>query len=203
VELRATLPHGFDYAAKSILVNGRQAGYREGSLIIPVGTMAPGEVFSTSFVMLVTSGVSLGKEYSMEFTIVGGSTLSEKATLKFMVQGDPVFEQGTILGKVFNDLNQNTVQDKGEEGVPWVRLYTEEGIGIVTDENGLYHIPGVIPGRHVVKIDGHSLPDETKCRYSAHPAASDGNDRNDVAGLGGSNHTIWPLMISLQRQGPA
>ncbi len=162
VELRATVPHGFDYAAKSIRVNGQQASYREGSLIIPVGTMAPGAVFSTNFVMLVTSGVQLGKEYSMEFIIVGPGPLSSTASVKFVVQGDPVFEQGTIIGKVFNDLNQNTVQDKGEEGVPWVRLYTEEGIGILTDENGLYHIPGVSPGRHVVKIDGHSLPDGTK-----------------------------------------
>lgn len=162
VELRATIPRGFDYAAKSIRVNGNPATYREGSLIIPIGTMAPGEVFSTSFVMLVTSGVKLGTETSMEFTIVGSSALSETASLKFVIQGDPVFEQGTIIGKVFNDLNQNTVQDKGEDGVPWVRLYTEEGIGIVTDENGLYHIPGVTPGRHVVKIDGHSLPEGTK-----------------------------------------
>jgi len=162
VELRATLPHGFDYAAKSIRVNGRQASYREGSLIIPVGTMVPGQIFDTSFAMLVTSGVKLGTEYSMEFTITGTGTLSDKATVKFLVEGDPVFEQGTIIGKVFNDLNQNGVQDKGEPGIPWVRLYTEEGIGIVTDENGLYHIPGVTPGRHVVKIDGHSLPEGTK-----------------------------------------
>jgi len=162
VELRATLPHGFDYVAKSIRVNGRQASYREGSLIIPVGTMTAGSVFSTSFVMLVTSGVQLGKEYSMEFSIAGAGMLSETQGVKFFVQGDPVFEQGTIIGKVFNDRNQNTVQDCGEEGVPWVRLYTEEGIGIVTDENGLYHVPGVTPGRHVVKIDGHSLPDGTK-----------------------------------------
>jgi hypothetical protein len=163
VELRATIPHGFDYAAKSIRVNGQPATYREGSLIIPVGTLAPGDVFSTSFVMLVTSGVSLGHEYSMQFTIVDGSgALSDKANVKFQVDGDPVFEKGTVIGKVFNDLNQNTVQDCGEPGVPWVRLYTEEGIGIVTDENGLYHIPGVNPGRHVVKIDGHSLPEGTK-----------------------------------------
>jgi len=162
VELRATLPHGFDYVAKSIRVNGGRASYRDGSLIIPIGTMVPGAAFSTSFVTVVTSGVKLGSEYSMKFTIVGAGDLSDTATVKFLVEGDPVFEQGTIIGKVFNDLNQNTVQDEGEHGVPWVRLYTEEGIGIVTDENGLYHIPGVIPGRHVVKIDGHSLPEGTK-----------------------------------------
>jgi hypothetical protein len=162
VEMRVKIPQGFDYAAKSVRVNGRQASYREGSLIIPIGTLPAGAEYSTSFVTLVTSGVQLGKEYSMEVTIVGSSDLSEKASVKFLVQGDPVFDQGTIIGKVFNDLNQNTVQDCGEPGVPWVRLYTEEGIGIVTDENGLYHIPGVTSGRHVVKIDGHSLPDGTK-----------------------------------------
>ena len=162
VELRVKIPHGFDYAAKTILVNGHPAGYREGSLIIPVGTIPAGATFTTNFVALVTSGIQLGKEYSMEFTIVGTSNLSEKATLKFTVHGDPVFDEGTIIGKVFNDLNQNGVQDKGEEGIPWVRLYTEQGVGIVTDEHGLYSIPNVSPGRHVVKIDGHSLPDGTK-----------------------------------------
>ncbi|MDD5226908.1 MAG: hypothetical protein PHV97_07000, partial [Candidatus Omnitrophica bacterium] len=164
VEMQIKIPHGFDYAKTSILMNGGQANYQEQGdlLIIPIGTMAPGSAFSASGIALVTSGVKLGSEYSMEFTLVGSSDLSETASLKFLVQGDPVFDQGTIIGKVFNDINQNTIQDKGEEGVPWVRLYTEEGIGIVTDENGLYHIPGVSSGRHVVKIDGHSLPDGTK-----------------------------------------
>ena len=170
VEMRVKIPHGFDYAAKSVRVNGDSPVYREGFLIIHVPDMAAGDEYSTSFVTLVTSGVKLGTEYSMEFTIVGSiaggsgavEDLSDTVTLKFLTQGDPVFDQGTIIGKVFNDLNQNGVQDKGEEGVPWVRLYTEEGIGIVTDENGLYHVPGVTSGRHVVKIDGHSLPDETK-----------------------------------------
>ena len=46
--------------------------------------------------------------------------------------------------------------------MPWVTLYTEEGIKVVTDEYGRYHIPGVAPGRHLVKIDGHTLPEGTK-----------------------------------------
>jgi uncharacterized repeat protein (TIGR01451 family) len=169
VEFRATIPPGFDYAAKSIRVNGNPATYRDGSLIITVPTIPAGDEFSASFVTLVTSGIQLGHEYTMNCTIsgivdgTGGfGSIADTASVKFQVEGDPVFDQGTIIGKVFNDLNQNTVQDCGEPGIPWVRLYTEEGIGIVTDENGLYHIPGVTPGRHIVKIDGHSLPDGTK-----------------------------------------
>ena len=169
VEFKATLPTGFDYAAKSIRVNGNPATYRNGSLIITVPNIPAGEEFSASFATLVTSGVQLGHEYTMDFTISGvvagsggAGAISSSANVKFQVDGDPTFEKGTVIGKVFNDLNQNSVQDKGEEGIPWVRLYTEEGIGIVTDEHGMYHIPGVTPGQHVIKIDGHSLPDGTK-----------------------------------------
>ncbi len=173
VQMRFKLPNGFDYAEKSIRVSGHSAGYRDGSLIVDVNDMPANGELNVSFVALVTSGVQLGKAYSLEAELFGDAIdpitgalypgqLSEKSSVQFMVQGDPVFEQGTIIGKVFNDLNQNSVQDKGEEGVPWVRLYTEQGIGIVTDEHGRYHIPAVEPGRHVVKIDGHSLPEGTK-----------------------------------------
>ncbi len=177
VKMRINIPQGFDYAQKSVRVNGRQASYQKGSILVDVGSMAPSEEITVSFVALVTSGVQIGKQYSLEAVLSGDAVapdplggpdvlypgqLSQKASVKLTTQNDPVFEQGTIIGKVFNDLNQNTVQDCGEEGVPWVRLYTEEGIGIVTDENGLYHVPAVNPGRHVVKIDGHSLPEGTK-----------------------------------------
>lgn len=173
VRMRFDIPQGFDYAEKSVRVNNRFATYRDGSLVIDVGNMGINEQIDVDFVTLVTPQIQIGKNYSLLAEVQGNAvdptagvtypgTLSQKVTVQFFVEGDPVFEQGTIIGKVFNDLNQNTVQDCGEEGIPWVRLYTEEGIGIVTDENGLYHIPGVNPGRHVVKIDGHSLPEGTK-----------------------------------------
>lgn len=177
VKMRFKIPQGFDYAEKSIRTNGRFAGFENDYLTVDVGNMTPSETISVTFVMLVTTGVQLGRTYSLEGSVEGvaigdtsvsptGATypgiLSQKASVKFFTEADPVFEQGTIIGKVFNDLNQNSVQDCGEEGVPWVRLYTEEGIGIVTDEHGRYHIPGVTPGRHLVKIDGHSLPENTK-----------------------------------------
>ncbi len=161
-ELRFKVPYGFSYVKDSVKLNGRQAAFREGSLIIPAGTLLPGDTFDASFVLATTGGVQIGKEYEVNLEVFSAALLSEKASVRLFVKGDPVFEEGTIIGKVFNDLNQNTVQDKGEEGVPWVRLYTEEGIGIVTDEYGRYHIPGVKPGRHIIKIDGHTLPQGTK-----------------------------------------
>ncbi len=176
VKMLFNIPRGFDYAPKSVKVNGHTATYKDGSILVDVGNMVPNDEISVSFVTLVSNGVQLGHEYSLDATLSGDAVLpvpggvdvlfpgqlSQKVAVKFFVEGDPVFEQSTVIGKVFNDLNQNTVQDAGEPGIPFVRLYTEEGIGIVTDENGMYHIPGVKPGRHVVKIDGHSLPEGTK-----------------------------------------
>lgn len=161
-QMRINLPNGFDYAKDSIRVNGITSSYREGSLIIPIGTLAPGAQFEVVFATLVTSGVQLGRSYSLGVIVESTNALSETATVQFTVEGDPMFEEGTVIGKVFNDLNQNGVQDKGEVGVPWVKLYTEQGIAILTDEHGRYHIPGVQPGRHVIKIDGHTLPDGTQ-----------------------------------------
>ena len=161
--MRVKIPNGFDYAEHSIRVNGKSVAGQDGSLLIPLGTIGPGASYDVTFATLVTSGVQLGKTYSLEVTVEGsGGTLSETAHVQFTVVGDPIFEEGTIIGKVFNDLNQDGVQQCGEEGVPWVTLYTEEGIKVVTDEYGRYHIPGVAPGRHLVKIDGHTLPEGTK-----------------------------------------
>lgn len=178
VKMKFNLPNGFDYAEKSIRVDRHTAGFQDGSLVVDVGSMAAGSTVNVNFVALVAGNIQLGKTYELKGEVTGDGVsedpsggnptiltpggLSQKATIQFFVQGDPVFEQGTIIGKVFNDLNQNGVQDKGEEGVPWVRLYTEQGIGIVTDEHGRYNIPGVSPGRHVIKVDGHTLPEGTK-----------------------------------------
>lgn len=173
VSLRFNIPHGFDYAKRSVRINGHPAVYQNGSIVVNVGNMAPDEEINVAFVMLVSSGIQIGKAYSLDAILNGsaiepflGGTfpgqLAQTVHTRFLVSADPVFEEGTVIGKVFNDLNENTVQDCGEDGIPWVRLYTEEGIGIVTDENGMYHIPGVKPGQHVVKIDGHSLPEGTK-----------------------------------------
>ncbi|MBI3312918.1 MAG: hypothetical protein HYZ83_01595 [Candidatus Omnitrophica bacterium] len=164
VELVADLPRGLDVLTQSIRVNGNPATSREGSLIIPVGGIAPNNTARIAFQVLVTGGVVAGKNYEIGIRIsnTGNVNLSQRASIQLTVKGDPVFDEGTVIGKVFNDLNQNGVQDKGEKGVPYVRLATEEGIVIITDENGKYHIPGVKPGRHVIKIDGHSLPQGTK-----------------------------------------
>src|SRR5205085_10030434 len=55
------------------------------------------------------------------------ATLTNIATAKVRVVGGVFSEQGFILGKVYLDCNANGLQDKGEPGVPGVRLFLEDG----------------------------------------------------------------------------
>lgn len=84
--------------------------------------------------------------------------ISNVTQISLQIVPDFVFTVGTLIGKVFWDKNEDGFQQKGEPGIPSVRVATEEGIVATTDAYGRYHIPDVIPGRHMVKADLSSLP---------------------------------------------
>lgn len=173
VEFVADFPDGFNVIRNSIRRDDGPTEIRQGSIIVPIGTVNGSQNVSVSFVMLATTGISTGKTYTLRIVFRDSTGRLLSRDIQVLVEDDPLFDQGTIIGKVFNDLNQNGIQDgckekgkkecpEAEQGVPWVRLITEEGIIVITDEFGRYHLPAVKPGRHLVKIDGHTLPDGTK-----------------------------------------
>src|SRR5262249_4625085 len=67
-------------------------------------------------------------------------------------------DRGFILGKVWMDCNANGVQDKGEVGMPGVRLFIEDGTFVVTDGEGRYSFYGITNRTHVLKLDRTTLP---------------------------------------------
>jgi len=75
-----------------------------------------------------------------------------------------VFDCGEVIGKVFDDKNRNGVQDRGEAGLPGVRLASAQGLLTVTDKHGRYHVTCAdLPRRSigtlfVLKVDPRSLP---------------------------------------------
>lgn len=173
VTINAQAPAGINIRTEGVNIDGRAQTVKDGSIIFPIGTMTAGQESVLSFPVIITSSVVPGKSYDIILSArATNGTGTQDVHVLIRIDNDPVFDEGTIIGKVFNDTNQNGIQDgcKGkdadekcaEPGVPWVRLATEEGIVIITDEHGRYHIPAVKPGRHIVKIDGHTLPDGTK-----------------------------------------
>ncbi len=160
LSLFGTVPEGFT------LINSasRLDGVPNNSLA-DVGTIASGASKVYGVLLAASNIVQIGKNYEISFHVeetVSEVVRSVTKRLNLTIVADPLFDEGTILGKVFDDQNENAVQDKGESGIPGVKLATEEGIVVVTDPQGRYHIPAVKPGRHIVKIDGHTLPQQTK-----------------------------------------
>ncbi len=167
-EINLTIPFGLNIVRNTALLNGR--------LVIPEksgpnhtfpiqGALAVGEIRPISMQILVTSGVTIGEVYDIVISARNPLTsiiLSSATRIPIRIIPDGLFDSGTLLGKVFNDKNENGMQDEGEEGIPNVRLATEDGLVVYTDNHGKYNIPGLEPNRHLIKIDGHSLPEGTK-----------------------------------------
>lgn len=150
---------------ESINFNGRIVDQREGSIILSLGDLGAGQNSFLSIPVFLHNGLIPGGRYEITFFARSNGTrtaLSDLITVSIEVEQDPLFTLGTIIGKVFHDENENEIQDAGETGIPNVRLATEQGAVVYTDANGKYHIPGVTPGRHMVKIDHMSLPRGTQ-----------------------------------------
>ncbi len=59
----------------------------------------------------------------------------------------------TVQGVVFNDLNQNGIQDPDEDGVQGVTIYSDGGEQTVTDENGAYTLTVPVGNRTISETD--------------------------------------------------
>jgi len=67
--------------------------------------------------------------------------------------------KGTIIGKVFEDLNEDGWQDEDEVGVSGISIVMEDGTVVTTDPDGSYSIAGVEAGYHVLTLDEETLPE--------------------------------------------
>ncbi len=155
-------PSGINVDLSKVRLNGNNANAREGSVIVPIGTVGAGTTFSIPLQFLITAGVEPGHLYDIDFFLTDDAGMNHRVRERLLIEDDSMFGQSTVIGKVFHDRNRSGKQEAGEEGMSYVNLYTEEGIMITTDENGMYHIPNMQPGRHVLKIDAHTLPENTE-----------------------------------------
>jgi len=84
--------------------------------------------------------------------------ISNEDDAKVTVTFDPIFDLGTIIGKVFKDKDGDGWQDEGEEGIGGAMVALDNGTYALTDEYGRYHFPAVAPGHRLVKINLAELP---------------------------------------------
>ena len=87
----------------------------------------------------------------------GGTIISNEASATVKVVEDPIFDQGTLLGRVFCDGGDGRIN--GEDvGLAGARVYLDSGYYADADGDGKFHFRGVPPGRHLIKLDLNTVP---------------------------------------------
>jgi len=117
-------------------------------------------------VLAVGAGVSEGEFVNRAQAVSGltGMPLSGQAEATVRVVADPTLDCTDVIGKVFDDVNRNGIQDPGEPGLRGVRLVTLGGLAAITDQYGRFHITCAITPRadigsnFVLKLDDRTLP---------------------------------------------
>jgi uncharacterized repeat protein (TIGR01451 family) len=116
--------------------------------------------------LVVSSGVGEGEYVNTANAIntLTGEAASGTASATVRVIPDTTFDCTDIIGKVYDDKNNNAYQDEGESGLASVQVVTARGLRVTTDENGRFHItcavvPNEIRGSNfIMKLDDRTLP---------------------------------------------
>jgi adhesin/invasin len=168
-DLRNTIPKGF-YFVEGTIISTTSNGTVNSTLISAYEFAANnlivpnlGEV-KVVFILRVGAGVKQGIHKSYAEAFKSSISISNKASTEVEITGDPMVDESLIFGTVYIDSNANGMQDKGEIGIPGVRIATAEGYIITTDQFGRYHLLNILGGEwgvgrnFIMKVDASSLP---------------------------------------------
>ncbi|MBU4227179.1 DUF11 domain-containing protein [bacterium] len=161
------LPFGFKYMKgtayfeegqtflEPVSENGRNLNWDISTLLLPGSKVTI--KYKTVVGFEAKLGVNRNSANVYGFTSEGKVSAGPAAALVKVVKG--IFrKEGTIIGKVFNDRNENGIQDEGEKGISGITLVMEDGTYVSVDEEGKYSIPSAKPGRHLLKILKETIP---------------------------------------------
>ncbi|MBD3666125.1 DUF11 domain-containing protein, partial [Sulfitobacter sp. TSTF-M16] len=122
------LPAGFLYQEDSATINGAAAVVTVENNVVrfPVITIQPGDTAVLQLSSFITGGVQPGIHTNFA-DVVDSEGDVETASASVILRAEPVFDCGTVIGKVFDDVNQNGYQDEAVgDGVP---------VGLVANDN--------------------------------------------------------------------
>ena len=162
------MPAGFTYVVGSAVLDGTPTEPSvTGRTLSWNGLVFSGtQVRTVKLLLTVGAGVTEG-EYinrAQAVNVLTSNAMSGEATATVRVVPDPTFDCTDVIGRVFNDINRNGVQDAGEDGLPGVRVVTARGLQATTDRYGRYHITCAITpdedrgSNFVLKLDDRTLP---------------------------------------------
>lgn len=172
IKLEISRMRGFNYIAGSAYLDNGAVTLTDSNskYEFPVTDISGSGSANLSYQTIVSSGAVPGqyKSNSVCYRQGNNEQVSNSDQVKVLVTDDALMDRGTIIGKVFLDADGNGVQSNqtletrnqiNEPGVAGIKVYTEYGVSVITDEYGRYHIPDVPVGRHLVKVMESTLPE--------------------------------------------
>jgi uncharacterized repeat protein (TIGR01451 family) len=164
VKLEDTLPFGFKYVPGTLRLNGKTVQNFEAvnKLNIKIGNLAPQEkvvlTYQTRSGIRVAEGASINTVVATAKAPSGEPIPPQEATATVFVKKGVFSKNGTIIGKVYIDSNDNGIQDEQDTSIENIAIYTSNGVRIVTDPKGKFSVPDIQNGQLVLKVDTNSLP---------------------------------------------
>jgi uncharacterized repeat protein (TIGR01451 family) len=167
--VRDLLPTSFQFAPGTATV---QKGTGTTETITPVtegdaltfhlGQLQPGERASVSYRVRVGVNARAGEQVNTAIAsgrFASGENVTSSPAQATVRIGRGVFStRQIIMGRVFEDANNNGQFDAGEKPVVGVRIYLANGQSVVTDSQGMYNFPAVAEGALVISLDPITLP---------------------------------------------
>jgi uncharacterized repeat protein (TIGR01451 family)/fimbrial isopeptide formation D2 family protein len=175
MEVADTIPTGFKLIKGSArvdrVVRDSRGRTRRERLVTPdprgqsLLTFGPFDLLGQSeaelrYQMVVGPSVKFGPQVNRAVlrSAQGQVVASNEADATVEVRPDPLFDEGTVVGKVFCDQDGDGWQGTGEEGVLAARVVLDTGLYAETDDFGRFHFTSVRPGSHMAKLDVNTLP---------------------------------------------
>ena len=125
-----------------------------------------GQTINVTLALVVGAGAEPGEYINLAYADNGAAdiAISNFAEAPVRVTLDELFDCAEVIGKVFEDKNENGIQDEDENGIAGVRLASVRGLLVTTDEFGRYHITCAatpkagIGSNYILKVDDRTLP---------------------------------------------
>jgi len=204
IDLSVTLPVGFRYRTGTSSIDGIPLGDPtigdDGrTLDFALPPVAVAAFVSVRLVAEVTTGTPIGNALASARSEVLASLESHTATNTVLVRDDLFANSTFILGQIALGACDGQNVDP-LQGVPGVRVYLEDGTYAITDERGLYHFEGILPGVHVVQVDTATIPPDLElvpCVRNTRFAGRKFSQFVDVQG-----GTLWRADFGVARRPP-
>lgn len=157
VRVTDILPQGLRYERGSAWGVDEPAVSGDGrNLTFEVPTIAGGATLELRYVVSVAPGAPRGEALNRVLASGENGTTSNEAAASVRIKALLFTDGFTLIGRVTEGACGDPPAQR--KGIAGIRLMLEDGTFVATDRDGLYHIEGVRPGRHVVQLDTASIP---------------------------------------------